>query len=432
MSDCQDMIMRIKRAQVIHAAPILLLMSCLSGCQPAGQDPVSPESTDGGITFESIGFETDSFELSSTKQSQLAVFETLFVNKDGYRIPGDPDPARLRAFFADLRESYFWKAEGIDYSLIRKQYHTFTHAMDVMITTHALLRSGGGVYLSSGEQAVLVLAALGHDSMHTGANNTFLINSKHPYFLETGADSLQEKRSVKHVMTLLDKHEILVVKEGVDKELQDEIIAARNLIEQAILWTDITRHKEQMEKVSAVVPQLHDSLRKARASGSGHQEKSKGATAADLVLQMEVHSSLPEKTRVLLGSFLLHVADISNPGRDWATCERWAGLVMNEFFSQGDLEKKLGLPVSMNCDREKVLVPFAQIGFGKFVIRDLYALLSQALHFGGNYLLDNFEVNQRKWREIEEEFKSSGKPYSIKFEPPTIEGGWLGESRDRE
>ena len=98
---------------------------------------------------------------------------------------------------------------------------------------------------------------------------------------------------------------------------------------------------------------------------------------------------------------------------------------MNEFFSQGDLEKKLGIPVSMNCDRSKVLVPFAQIGFGKFVIRDLYALLSQILHSGGNYLLDNFENNQRKWQEIEEEVKASGKPYSIRFEPPSRDGGWL-------
>ena len=429
MRDTGEMIKRIKSPQVIHAAPLLLLLSCLAGCQPDGQTPISPESTGGGITFESIGFETDSFELSSTKQSQLAVFDTLFVNKDGYRIPGDPDPARLRAFFADLRESYFWKAEGIDYTLIRKQYHTFTHAMDVMISTHALLRSGGAVYFSKSEQAVLVLAALGHDSMHTGVNNTFLINTKHPYFIEIGADSLQEKRSVKHVMTLLDKHEILVVKEGVDKELQDEIIAARNLIEQAILWTDITRHKEQMEKVSAVVPQINDSLAKARA---GIDLPAKGATATDLGLQGKVHAALPKETRVLLASFLLHVADISNPGREWETCERWAGLVMHEFFSQGDLEKKLGIPVSMNCDRSKVLVPFAQIGFGKFVIRDLYELLSQTFHTGGNYLLSNFEKNQRKWQTIEKEVKSSGKPYSIKFEPPSREGGWLGEVRGSE
>jgi hypothetical protein len=86
----------------------------------------------------------------------------------------------------------------------------------------------------------------------------------------------------------------------------------------------------------------------------------------------------------------------------------------------------------MNCDRSKVLVPFAQIGFGEFVIRDLYELLSQTHHTGGNYLLTNFEKNQMKWQTIEEEVKSSGKPYSIKYEPPTREGGWLGEVRGSE
>ncbi len=414
---------RTNRIHCLSKGALVPMMAFLASCQPLPDDSLSSNSGD-AVTFDSLGFESDSFELSSTKARQSEVFEALFIGKDGYRIPGDPDPDRLRSFFSDLRESYFLKAEGIDYALIKRQYHTFTHAMDVMIATHALLRSGGGVYLSPGEQAVLVLAALGHDAVHTGVNNTFLINSKHPYFIETGADSLQEKRSVRQVMALLEKHEILVVSEGMKKALQDEIIGARNLIEQSILWTDISRHKEQMNLVTALVPQLNDSLAKARGSdGAG---ATKGASAADLDLAMQIHSSLPEESRVLLASFFLHVADISNPGRDWDTCERWAGLVMNEFFSQGDLEKKMGLSVSMNCDREKVLVPFAQIGFGKFVIRDLYALLSQTLHSGGNYLLNNFEINQRKWQEIEEEVKASGKPYSIRFEPPSTDGGWLG------
>jgi hypothetical protein len=204
--------------------------------------------------------------------------------------------------------------------------------MDVMITTHALLRSGGAVYLSGGEQAVLVLAALGHDSVHSGVNNSFLISTKHPYFLETGSRSLQEKRSVKHVLGLLDKHEILVVKKGMGKDLQDEIIGARNLIEQSILWTDISRHKEQMEKVSAIVPELIDSLKKAREEAGlqypRNQVEVNGSMPGDLALPAKIYSSLRDDTRVLLGSFLLHVADISNPGRDWVTCVRWAGLVM--------------------------------------------------------------------------------------------------------
>ena len=184
-----------------------------------------------------------------------------------------------------------------------------------------------------------------------------------------------------------------------------------------------------MEKVSLIVPDLVDSLHKARQE-AGSQVEENGSVAGDLDLASDAYRTIEKEKRVLFASFLLHVADISNPGRDWNTCERWAGLVMNEFFSQGDLEKKLDLPVSMNCDREKVLVPFAQIGFGKFVIRDLYALLSKTLHSGGNYLLNNFENNQRRWQEIEKEVKASGKPYSIKFDPPSKEGGWIGKTTD--
>ena len=135
----------------------------------------------------------------------------------------------------------------IDYSIIRREYHTFTHAMDVMVTTHALLKSGGGVYFSSGERASLVLAALGHDVLHTGVNNSFLIQTNHPYFQELGEESLQEKRSARFVLELLDKHGILVESEEMDEAQRNEILESRNLIEQSILWTDIKRHNEQME-----------------------------------------------------------------------------------------------------------------------------------------------------------------------------------------
>lgn len=417
----------INRSSFIWVLPLVVSFFGFGGCQPS-VEVQSPISAD-GVTFESLGFESDSFELSSTEESQLVVFETLFVEKDGYRIPGDPEPERLRAFFKDLRESYFRKAEGIDYSIVGKQYHTITHAIDVMIATHALLRSGGGVYLSQGEQAALVIAALGHDSLHTGVSNAFLVSTNHPYLGETGAESLQEKRSVEYVLKLLDKHEILLVKEGMKEDLREEILEARSLIEESILWTDISRHKDQMEKVSSIVPDLVGSLHKAREE-AGSQVEENGSVYGDLDLAYDAYRTIEKDKRVLFASFLLHVADISNPGRDWNTCERWAGLVMNEFFSQGDLEKKLDLPVSMNCDREKVLVPFAQIGFGKFVIRDLYALLSKTLHSGGSYLLNNFEDNQRRWQGIEKEVKASGKPYSIKFDPPSKEGGWLGGTTD--
>ena len=77
----------------MSALTLVPLLACLVSCQPLEQDPLSSDSAD-AITFESLGFESDSFDLASTKDRQLEVFEALFIGKDGYRIPGDPDPDR--------------------------------------------------------------------------------------------------------------------------------------------------------------------------------------------------------------------------------------------------------------------------------------------------------------------------------------------------
>lgn len=49
---------------------------------------------------------------------------------------------------------------------------------------------------------------------------------------------------------------------------------------------------------------------------------------------------------VLLLQAFLKIADISNPLRQWSDSEKWAEAVMQEFFLQGDQEKRLGLPIS--------------------------------------------------------------------------------------
>ena len=85
------------------------------------------------------------------------------------------------------------QATKIDYSFIRREYHTFTHAMDVFITTHCILQSGGKIYFTQDEQVALLFAALGHDALHTGVNNSFLMETKHPYSKESKKVSVQEK-----------------------------------------------------------------------------------------------------------------------------------------------------------------------------------------------------------------------------------------------
>jgi hypothetical protein len=102
-------------------------------------------------TFGNLSLESDPFVNAATKDSQLAVLHALFDPKAGYRLPGTYDKAKLKALFLDVRAGYFVKTEGID-EHIRREYHTFTHAIDIVVTTHGLLRGGVAVFLNEHEQ----------------------------------------------------------------------------------------------------------------------------------------------------------------------------------------------------------------------------------------------------------------------------------------
>ena len=73
---------------------------------------------------------------------------------------------------------------------------------------------------------------------------------------------------------------------------------------------------------------------------------------------------------------IIKAADISNPARPLPVYEKWIGDVLQEFFTQGDAERKIGLPISMNCDRNSVKVPASQVGFISFLVAPLYNALA--------------------------------------------------------
>lgn len=61
-------------------------------------------------------------------------------------------------------------------------------------------------------------------------------------------------------------------------------------------------------------------------------------------------------------SMVLHCADISHPAKEWDLHYKWTCQLLEEFFLQGDMEKKLGLPFSPLCDRNNTLIAESQIG----------------------------------------------------------------------
>jgi len=84
-----------------------------------------------------------------------------------------------------------------------------------------------------------------------------------------------------------------------------------------------------------------------------------------------------ECNRDMCLELVLHCADVgANLLKPFDVCKRWALLIMEEFFAQGDKEKELGLPVQMSFDRDRVNFYASQIGFVEVIVAPLLTLLT--------------------------------------------------------
>ncbi|GBP00257.1 High affinity cAMP-specific 3',5'-cyclic phosphodiesterase 7A [Eumeta japonica] len=116
--------------------------------------------------------------------------------------------------------------------------------------------------------------------------------------------------------------------------------------------------------------------------------------------------------RLLVLQIALKCADISNPCRPWEISRKWSFKVCDEFFRQGDYERKLNLPVTALCDRHTISIPKIQTGFFKFVVAPLIAEWHRFLHNDlSSQMSQNLLYNQCKWemllaQEIAEETRT--------------------------
>jgi 3'5'-cyclic nucleotide phosphodiesterase len=67
---------------------------------------------------------------------------------------------------------------------------------------------------------------------------------------------------------------------------------------------------------------------------------------------------------------------------------RWAEVLVDEFSSQGDLERELGLPVMPINDRGKLSQEDVQIGFIKHVALPLFEVVDSIIPGKFIFLLD--------------------------------------------
>jgi hypothetical protein len=255
-----------------------------------------------------------------------------------------------------------------------KPFHNFSHGVDVLYSVSRYMQLiDAGNFISEVSEYLLLVAAVAHDVGHLGLNNQFLMESSHELALKYNDSSPMEMMHCSRLFHIVKDPECNIFLDF-DKDLHKEV---RKGIIAAILHTDMTKHNDMVKELGLLYQMNSDVFDNLRPGSVVNESQQNAQTTLNA---------------------LLHFADISNSTKPWELCRRWADMVLDEFFAQGDKERELGMPVQFLNDRTKVSRPNSQVGFIEFVIAPLCEVFVQLFpQLDG--LADNLGHNICKWND---------------------------------
>mmetsp|Transcript_14214 Transcript_14214/g.39141 ORF Transcript_14214/g.39141 Transcript_14214/m.39141 type:complete len:1301 (+) Transcript_14214:85-3987(+) len=239
-------------------------------------------------------------------------------------------------------------------------YHNWSHAVDV---THFVFRLlsiiGSERFMSSHERYALIVSATCHDAGHPGFNNPFLVETSHELAIRYNDHSPLENMHCAKLFEL-SKQPKMAIFSQLDKQVYREV---RQVCVEAILHTDNMQHFTMVKELQVLYE-----LKSEMFDAAMHMHQSE---PTDVALKEVTDFFADADRKGQVRNMVLHFSDISNPTKPFDICKRWAWLIVDEFFSQGDREKELGITVQPLNDREKVNKPYSQVGFIEFFVAPL-------------------------------------------------------------
>merc|ERR1719359_1611376 len=247
-------------------------------------------------------------------------------------------------------------------------YHNWFHAIDVTHCVYRLLHiCATEAFLSGAERYALLVSATCHDVGHPGYNNTFLVETSHELALRYNDKSPLENMHCARLFEFVSNPKQNIFS-GMSKQQFQEV---RKICIEAILHTDNAQHFGMIKEVQMIYEVNSEILDASREFFEEDPDEFPTKEAQDYYRQPE--------SRKLLVKLFLHFADISNSMKPFRICRIWAWQVLEEFFLQGDAEKRLAVPVQTLNDREKVNRPFSQVGFIEFLVSPLIFVVIKVL-----------------------------------------------------
>jgi cAMP-specific phosphodiesterase 4 len=323
--------------------------------------------------YNSFGFNT----MTLDKKSAPIVMFTIanFHDRSEGFIQGPEDEVILEHFVQAVEKEY-----------LPNPFHNFSHAADVLHYTARIMRMmNSEAFLTELEQFSLLIAAVGHDIGHPGVNNAFLSEVSDELALEYNDMAPLENMHCSRLYSLInipDNNVFLPLKKEQYKE-------SRRVIIESILHTDMMVHMAMVNSLKMVFEMNSEVF--ARRYDPNYE----------MVTHLcEIDLFNKDENKLLALECILHAADVSNPCRVWETTKAWAWCVLEEFFSQGDKEKELGVPVGFLNDRCTLNRPNSQIGFLEFMIAPFFVSqikLWPKLHQFGDHLSTNIGQWEQMW-----------------------------------
>ncbi|MCQ2818227.1 MAG: 3',5'-cyclic nucleotide phosphodiesterase [archaeon] len=275
---------------------------------------------------------------------------------------------------------------GYDYLV---PYHNDIHATDVLQTAHNIIIHSSiekDLDLTPYDLTALYIACAVHDFRHPGLNNTYLINSHNKIAIKYNDISVLENFHISSAFKVINERDSNIF---VDQKPEVLRIMRKRMIE-CVLATDMAKHASALEHMKDTIESLK----------SINEQSGNNQNLLQLHLKTGKEANRFERQQEIL-NFVIHSSDISNTAKPFSICKEWTRILMDEFFAQGDLEKKEGLPVSFLCDRETTNIPGCQIVFIENVIRPTMNIL-KIIAPNCEYYCNNLENNIMEWKKIKQ------------------------------
>ena len=248
-------------------------------------------------------------------------------------------------------------------------YHTDLHAADIAHTSYIYFKEGAineKIKLDKLSLCALFLSCICHDYKHPGLNNNYLMETNDSIAIKYNDISILENMHISETFKLIHSDPDCNIFQDFEKVKYKKI---RKQMISCVLGTDMSNHKHSLEFMNKCI---------------------------DLNEKKEI----PDEDKEKYMNLIVHSADISNPTKPFVVYYKWAELVVQEFYQQGDKEKELGLNCS--CDRNKVSLYKSQLGFIDYVEIPFYGLFVKVFP-KLNFLMKNLNNNRERIKLLEDE-----------------------------